>query len=104
MRLLQRPPEGNHRHVAAAPPIPQAAGPGDRLAVVTRMDVRFDACPSWGCGQATSMSCEAAARVTDDVVGSLATSRQAFGTDVVILTLHTFCGVPARCRKHETAA
>lgn len=34
------------------------------------------------------MSCEAAARVTDDVVGSLATSRQAFGTDVVILMLH----------------
>ncbi len=50
------------------------------------------------------MSCEAAARVTDDVVGSLATSRQAFGTDVVILMLQTLCGVPAQCRKHETAA
>lgn len=71
-----------------------SARPARGLAVVTCMDVRIDALPILGLslGDAHVMR-NAGARVTEDVLRSLALSSHVFGVDTVVVMQHTRCGL-----------
>lgn len=68
--------------------------PARRLAVVTCMDARIDVFPILGLkpGDAHVIR-NAGARVTGDVLRSLALSSHAFGVKTVIVMQHTRCGL-----------
>ena len=70
------------------------ARPSRRLAVVTCMDARIDVFRVLGLrlGDAHVIR-NAGARVTDDVLRSLALSSHALGVDTVVLMEHTGCGL-----------
>lgn len=74
--------------------LPEGPRPRRAAAIVTCMDVRIDPLPvlGFGMGEAHVIR-NAGARVTDDVVRSLAISQQALGTKTVILMPHTRCGL-----------
>jgi carbonic anhydrase len=69
-------------------------GPGRRLAVVTCMDARIDVFAVLGLhlGEALVIR-NAGARVTEDVLRSLALATHVLGVDTVVLMQHTKCGV-----------
>ena len=77
------------RHAALAESRPQR-----HLAVVTCMDTRIDPLAVLGLqlGEAHVIR-NAGARVTDDVLRSLALSSHALGVDTVVVMQHTNCGV-----------
>lgn len=70
------------------------ARPTRRLAVVTCMDARIDVFAALGLslGDAHVVR-NAGARVTDDVLRSLALSSHVLGVDTVVVMQHTGCGV-----------
>lgn len=85
----------NARYAGTAT-LPEGARPRRQVAVVTCMDVRIDPLPALGLqpGEAHVIR-NAGARVTDDVIRSLAISQQALGTTHVVLMPHTHCGLLA---------
>ena len=68
--------------------------PARRLAVLTCMDVRIDVLPVLGLkpGDAHVIR-NAGARVTEDVLRSLALSSHVLGVDTVVVMQHTRCGL-----------
>lgn len=81
-------------HYAVGTVLPRGARPRRSVAIVTCMDVRIDPLPVLGFapGEAHVIR-NAGARVTDDVIRSLAISQQALGTRAIILMPHTRCGL-----------
>ena len=79
---------------AATPPPPLDARPSRHVAVVTCMDARIDVFAALGLhlGEAHVMR-NAGARVTDDVLRSLAVSSHLLGVDTVVVMQHTKCGM-----------
>ena len=68
--------------------------PSRRLAVVTCMDTRIDLLRVLGLGLGEAhVIRNAGARVTDDVLRSLALSTHVLGVDTVVLVQHTKCGL-----------
>jgi carbonic anhydrase len=85
----------NEKFVAGGGPEPSESGvPTQHLAVVTCMDARIDVFAVLGLqvGQAHVLR-NAGARVTDDVLRSLALSSHALGVDAVVVMQHTRCGL-----------
>jgi carbonic anhydrase len=85
----------NERFVASGGPEPSSSGrPTQQLAVVTCMDARIDVFAVLGLrvGQANVIR-NAGARVTDDVLRSLALANHALGVDAVVVMQHTGCGL-----------
>ncbi|MHB1584048.1 MAG: beta-class carbonic anhydrase [Acidimicrobiales bacterium] len=82
------------RHAAEPGTLPTVVPPTERLAVVTCMDVRIDPLAVFGLhlGQAHVLR-NAGARVTDDVLRSLALSTRLMAVDTVVLLAHTGCGL-----------
>jgi carbonic anhydrase len=76
------------------PPVAEGARPSRRVAVLTCMDVRVDPRDILGLslGEAHVLR-NAGARVTIDVLRSLALSTHALGAETVVLMQHTGCGV-----------
>lgn len=88
-RILTANAEYATRHIGVESPRP-ARG----LAVVTCMDARIDVFPILGLSPGDAhVIRNAGARVTDDVLRSLALSSHAFGVDTVIVMQHTRCGL-----------
>lgn len=85
---------GNRIYAKSRPWLPSQAAPAKHVAVVTCMDARIEPLAALGLavGDAHVLR-NAGARVTDDVVRSLAVSQQVLGTDVVFLMPHTQCGM-----------
>jgi carbonic anhydrase len=77
---------------ATAAPVPAAAEPARRMAVVCCMDARLDPLRALGLklGDAHVIR-NAGAVVTDDVRQSLAASRELAGTTAVVLLAHSDC-------------
>jgi len=77
---------------ATAAPVPAAAEPARRMAVVCCMDARLDPLRALGLklGDAHVIR-NAGAVVTDDVRQSLAASRDLAGTTAVVLLAHSDC-------------
>lgn len=92
--LLERLLEANRRSVAGRAPALGDPVPSEHLVVLTCMDVRIDPLQIFGLrlGQAHVLR-NAGARVTEDVIRSVAISQQALGTDTIIVMPHTTCGV-----------
>ena len=88
-RLLSANVEYGARHVPV-----EGARPARGLAVVTCMDVRIDVLPALGLqlGDAHVIR-NAGARVTPDVLRSLAVSSHVLGVDTVVVMQHTRCGL-----------
>jgi carbonic anhydrase len=85
----------NDKFVAEGGPEPSESGrPTQQLAVVTCMDARIDVFAVLGLhvGQANVIR-NAGARVTEDVLRSLALANHALGVDAVAVVQHTRCGV-----------
>ena len=85
-------PHGRSEPAAAAAPVPAAAVPARRMAVVCCMDARLDPLRALGLklGDAHVIR-NAGAVVTDDVRQSLAVSRELAGTTTVVLLAHSDC-------------
>lgn len=84
----------NRNYQIEGPGLDMSARPALRLAVVTCMDVRIDPLQAMGLGLGDAhIIRNAGARVTDDVIRSLAISQQALGTERVLLMPHTRCGL-----------
>lgn len=79
---------------AATPPTVTDAPPARHVALVTCMDARIDALAVLGLslGDAHVIR-NAGARVTDDVLRSLALSTHVLGVDTVVVMQHTRCGL-----------
>jgi carbonic anhydrase len=85
----------NERFVASGGPEPATSGrPTQQLAVVTCMDSRISPLEMLGLepGDAKILR-NAGARVTDDVLRSLALANHALGVDAVVVMQHTGCGL-----------
>lgn len=68
--------------------------PARGLALVTCMDARLDVFPVLGLSPGDAhVIRNAGARVTEDVLRSLALSSHAFGVDTVVVMQHTRCGL-----------
>lgn len=94
MNLDQQLREANQRYVKNGPAIPQDAVPAQHLAIVTCMDVRIDPLAVLGLSLGSAhVIRNAGARVTEDVIRSLAVSQQVLGTRAVIVLPHTRCGM-----------
>ncbi|NMP21805.1 beta-class carbonic anhydrase [Sulfobacillus harzensis] len=91
--IRERIDEGNRRYQADHAPI-ESARPSARLAVLTCMDARIDPLRVLGLhlGEVHVLR-NAGARVTEDMIRSLAISQQALGTDTIVVMPHTGCGV-----------
>ena len=106
MTLTQTLLEGNRTYQHEGPPGGLSAVPSRALAVVTCMDVRIDPAKVLGLslGEAHIIR-NAGARVTPDVVRSLAISQQILGTRAVVVMPHTQCGMlgldPHRIKARE---
>lgn len=83
----------NDAYAATHSPIPDPA-PSSRVAVVTCMDARIDVFAVLGLrlGEAHVVR-NAGARITDDVLRSLAVSVNLLGVDTVVVMQHTGCGL-----------
>ena len=81
-----------------------SARPAGGVAVVTCMDARIDVLPVLGLklGDAHVIR-NAGARVTSDVLRSLALSSHSFGVDTVILMQHTKCGLAEKTNEELQA-
>jgi len=81
-----------------------SAFPRKRLAVVTCMDARIDVFAAFGLaiGDAHVIR-NAGARVTDDVVRSLAVSSHVLETNALLLVQHTGCGMASATQEHLEA-
>jgi carbonic anhydrase len=84
--------DGNKVH-ASTSDLVRASIPARRLAVLTCMDTRIDALGALGLelGEAVVLR-NAGARVTDDVLRSLAVAVHKLGVDTVVVMQHTDCG------------
>jgi carbonic anhydrase len=84
----------NRAYAASDPAIPSAVEPRLGLAVVTCMDARIEPLAALGLdlGDAHVLR-NAGARVTPDVIRSLAVSQQVLNTRLVVLMAHTRCGM-----------
>jgi len=84
--------DGNKVH-ASTSELVRGAIPAHRLAVLTCMDTRIDALAALGLelGEALVLR-NAGARVTDDVLRSLAVAVHKLGVDTVVVMQHTDCG------------
>ena len=84
--------DGNKVH-ASTGEFARAAIPARRLALLTCMDTRIDALAALGLelGEAVVLR-NAGARVTDDVLRSLAVAVHKLGVDTVVVMQHTDCG------------
>ena len=72
----------------------ESARPARALAVVTCMDARIDVLPALGLGLGDAhVIRNAGARVTTDVLRSLALSSRVLGVDTVVVMQHTRCGL-----------
>ena len=70
------------------------ARPRRRLAVVTCMDARIDVLAALGLGVGEAVVIRnAGARVTDDVLRSLALATHVLGVETVVVMQHTGCGL-----------
>ena len=84
----------NDRYVAAGEHRSLPVRPARRLAVLTCMDSRIAAFPALGLDLGDAHVIRGAgARVTDDVLRSLALSTHALGTRAVVVIGHTDCGL-----------
>src|SRR4051795_12813774 len=85
--------EANAAYVPRQQPVP-GAEPSRRVAVLTCMDARIDVFAALGLalGEAHVLR-NAGARVTEDVLRSLALSSHALGVDTVVVMQHTRCGL-----------
>lgn len=86
--------EASRRHAEAGVPLPTTVPPTERLAILTCMDVRIDPLAIFGLrlGQAHLLR-NAGARVTEDVLRSLALSTHLMAVDTVLVLAHTGCGL-----------
>jgi len=93
MAELERLLNGNRYYAAARAEVGDAR-PSLRLAVVTCMDARIDVLAAFGLhlGEAHVIR-NAGARVTEDVLRSLALSTHVLGVDTVVVMQHTKCGL-----------
>jgi carbonic anhydrase len=84
----------NRQYVEGVSDLSKTRLPSKRLAVLTCMDARIDPGAALGLplGQAHILR-NAGARVTDDVIRSLAISQQLLGTEAVVVMAHTDCGL-----------
>lgn len=84
----------NRAYVAARPVIPPGAVPTAGLTVLTCMDTRIDPLAVLGLhlGEAHILR-NAGARVTPDVIRSLAVSQQVLQTRMVLVMAHSGCGM-----------
>ncbi len=94
----------NERYAASYPRGPLPPQPAKHVAVVTCMDSRIDPWAAFGLnrGEAHVLR-NAGARVTDDVVRSLAVSVHVLGVRAIAVVGHTGCGLTHR-RNAEIAA
>lgn len=102
--LLGRLLEANCRSVVGRPPALGDPVPSEHLVVLTCMDVRIDPLQIFGLrlGQAHVLR-NAGARVTEDVIRSVAISQQALGTDTIIVMppAEFCCGPRTSSRGHQ---
>jgi carbonic anhydrase len=94
MADLDRLLEANRRHAEGGGARLSTVIPAERLAIVTCMDVRIDPLAIFGLrlGEAHVIR-NAGARVTEDVLRSLALSTHLMEVDTVLLVEHTGCGL-----------
>lgn len=86
--------DATRRHAAAPGTLPATVPPTEQLAIVSCMDARVDPLAVFGLhlGQAHVLR-NAGARVTDDVLRSLALSTRLMAVDTVVVLAHTGCGL-----------
>ncbi len=94
MTTMEKLRENNTQYALDNPQLPPGSAPQQQVAILTCMDVRIDPLRIFGLalGQAHVLR-NAGARVTEDVVRSLAVSQQLLGTNLVIVMPHTRCGM-----------
>ena len=82
------------RHAEGGPPLPTTVAPAEHLAILTCMDVRIDPLAIFCLrpGQAHLLR-NAGARVTEDVLRSLALSSRLMEVDTVLVLGHTGCAL-----------
>lgn len=94
MALFEQIERANANYVRSGRHVPRPVEPAKKLAVVTCMDSRIDVFSSLGLqiGDAHVIR-TAGARVTDDVLRSLALSTHVLGTRTCMVLGHTRCGL-----------